>query len=533
MSLLLSVNQLCLNFPTKEDDGTRQSILQDVAFTIKRGETLAVVGESGSGKSLTALSCLGLQPEIARIQGSVHFDGQELIGATDEQLQKIRGKRIGMVFQEPMTALNPLHTIGAQIMEMLTIHQPIRKADALKRVQELLVSVGLGYMQARLGAYPHQLSGGERQRVMIAMAMANNPDLLIADEPTTAVDVTVQARILALLGDLQAKHQMGILFITHDLTIVRNIAHRVAVMQGGRIVEIGTTDDVLNNPQHAYTRKLLTSEPTGSPVAIPAKPVNIVTCEHLKVHFPIMRGLLRRTIGHIKAVDYVSLAITKGSTLGVVGESGSGKSTLGYALLRLVKSEGRIAFLGHDIDRLHGEPLQHLRRQMQIVFQDPYSSLNPRMTVRQIIEEGLNVHYPHKTEAERLRDIDEILTDVGLSPDMKHRWPHEFSGGQRQRINIARAMVLKPNFVVLDEPTSALDLSIQAQIIDLLKHLQVKYGLSMMFISHDLRVVRAIAHQMIVMHKGVVVEAGQTEAIFARPQHGYTQKLINAAFLSR
>ncbi len=531
MTLLLSVSKLYLEFPAKEAGLAPIRILDDIAFQLHKGETLAIVGESGSGKSLTAMSCLGLQPASARIQGSVHFDGQELIGATDEHLQKIRGKRIGVVFQEPMTALNPLHTIGAQIAEMLTVHERMTRHRIVERVQELLASVGLAHFKDRLDSYPHQLSGGERQRVMIAMAMANNPDLLIADEPTTAVDVTVQAKILKLLRDLQAKSQMGILFITHDLTIVRRLAHRVAVMSEGKIVEQGSVESVFANPQHPYTQHLLASEPKGEPVPMPAKPVNIVSCEHLKVHFPIVKGLLRRQVGEVKAVDYVSLTIPKGSTLGVVGESGSGKSTLGYALLRLIKSEGRIAFLGRDIDRLHGQPLQHLRRQMQIVFQDPYSSLNPRMTVRQIIEEGLAVHYPHKGEKERLQDIDQILLDVGLKPEVKEHWPHEFSGGQRQRISIARAMVLKPEFVVLDEPTSALDLSIQAQIVDLLKKLQLKYGLSLMFISHDLRVVRAIAHRIIVMHKGVVVEEGDTHSIFANPQHAYTQNLIKAAFL--
>jgi len=531
MSLLLSVNKLCLNFPPRKPGDAPSEILKNITFSINKGETLAIVGESGSGKSLTALSCLGLQPGNARTQGSVHFDGQELVGATDEQLQAIRGKRVGMIFQEPMTALNPLHTIGDQIAEALTIHSRLGKAQATAKVQELLASVGLPHFQNRLDAYPHQLSGGERQRVMIAMAVANQPALLIADEPTTAVDVTIQVKLLKLLKQIQDKQQMGILFITHDLTVVRHFAHRVAVMHQGEIVEQGTVEEVFSNPQHAYTRHLLASEPGGDPVPVPPKPVNVLACEHLKVHFPIIRGLLRRTTGHVKAVDYISLSITKGSTLGVVGESGSGKSTLGYALLRLIKSEGRIVFLGHDIHTLRSDAMQRLRRQMQIVFQDPYSSLNPRMTVRQIIEEGLMVHFPHKSEKERLTDVEEILADVGLTPDMKDRYPHEFSGGQRQRISIARAMVLKPAFVVLDEPTSALDLSVQAQIIDLLRHLQLKYGLSMLFISHDLRVVKAIAHRIIVMHKGVVVEEGDTQQIFAAPQQPYTQKLIRASFM--
>jgi microcin C transport system ATP-binding protein len=529
--LLLSINKLSLAFPAKQAALPPKEVLKQVSLTLNKGETLAVVGESGSGKSLTALSCLGLQPHNALIQGSIHFNGQELIGATDEHLQKVRGKHIGMVFQEPMTALNPLHTIGQQIKEMLDIHQQMTRAQAIARVQELLDSVGLSHFKDRLDAYPHQLSGGERQRVMIAMAMANNPELLIADEPTTAVDVTIQLKILKLLKQLQAKTDMGILFITHDLTIVRHFADRVAVMSQGEVVEIGNVEDVFSNPKHSYTQHLLSSEPKGPPVALPAKPVNVLACEHLKVHFPILKGLFRRTAGYVKAVDHISITVPKGSTLGVVGESGSGKSTLAFAILRLIKSEGRIAFLGRDIHQLNSEPLQRLRRQMQIVFQDPYSSLNPRMNVCQIIEEGLRVHFPHKDEAERLRDVDDILLEVGLTPDMKDRYPHEFSGGQRQRISIARAMVLKPDFVVLDEPTSALDLSIQAQIIDLLKKLQEKYGLSTMFISHDLRVVKAIAHRVIVMHKGVIVEQGDTQTIFEKPQHEYTRSLIEAAFM--
>jgi microcin C transport system ATP-binding protein len=531
MTLLLSINKLSLHFPPAGSGKPAREILRDISFSINKGETLAIVGESGSGKSLTALSCLGLQPASAQLQGSVHFDGQQLIGATDEQLQRIRGKRIGMVFQEPMTALNPLHTIGKQIEEAITIHQSLARKPLAERVQELLASVGLSHFKTRLDAYPHQLSGGERQRVMIAIAIANNPDLLIADEPTTAVDVTIQAKILKLLKEIQQRNNLAIMFITHDLTIVRRFAHRVAVMSQGQIVEQGRVEDVFAAPQHPYTQHLLASEPGGHPVPVPAKPVNVIACEHLKVHFPIVKGLFRRTSGYIKAVDYLSISVAKGSTLGVVGESGSGKSTLGYALLRLIKSEGRIVFLGNDIHNLKSEPLQHLRKKMQIVFQDPYSSLNPRMRVRDIIEEGLSVHFPHKSEAERIAEIDEILREVGLTPDMKERYPHEFSGGQRQRISIARAMVLKPEFVVLDEPTSALDLSVQAQIIDLLKELQLKHGLSMLFISHDLRVVRAIAHRIIVMNKGVVVEEGDNRQIFEAPQQAYTRNLIKAALI--
>ena len=534
---LLTVNNLSLEFRAGK-------VVSNVSFAIAKGEMLAVVGESGSGKSLTALSCLGLQPESARISGSITFDGQEMIGASDAILRRIRGKRIGMIFQEPMTALNPLHTIGRQISEMFICH-PERSAakskdlTAKKRslgfarddITELLDQVGLSHLKDRLGAYPHQLSGGERQRVMIAMAIANKPDLLIADEPTTAVDVTIQLRILKLLKELQASMGLAILFITHDLTIVRRLADRVAVMHKGEIVEQGSVKDVFASPAHPYTRHLLASEPKGSPLPLPVDVKAVMACADLRVYFPIKKGLLRRTVGVIKAVDSVSISVTESMTLGVVGESGSGKTTLGFALLRLLKSEGRIVFLGQDIHSLGNKALRPLRAKMQVVFQDPYSSLNPRMNIGQIIEEGLLVHASHATPAERRAAIESILHDVGLSPDMLERYPHEFSGGQRQRISIARAMVLRPKFVMLDEPTSALDLSVQAQIIDLLKNLQQKYALGLMFISHDLRVVKAIAHHIIVMHKGIIVEQGDSARIFGAPQHEYTKQLINAAFM--
>jgi microcin C transport system ATP-binding protein len=528
---LLEVDKLSLSFGNPRSAHGVVEAVKNVSFTVDKGEMLAVVGESGSGKSLSALACMGLQPSSAQVSGSIRFDGQEVLGTSEQRLRSLRGRRISMIFQEPMTALNPLHTVRQQIAEMLDIHQRLTRQQAQARILELLQQVGLAHMHDRLESYPHQLSGGERQRVMIAMAMANRPDLLIADEPTTAVDVTIQAHILKLLKELQKSMNMAMLFITHDLTIVRRLADRVAVMSQGQIVEQGLVHEVFERPAHPYTKHLLSSEPKGAPLPAAAGAAEVVSCETLKVHFPIKKGVFKRTVGHVKAVENISLSILEGTALGVVGESGSGKTTLGFALLRMLRSEGRIVFMGRDIRRLPGPELRALRQKMQVVFQDPFSSLNPRMTVRQIIEEGLLVHYPQKPLAERDQDIDTILADVGLSAAMKERYPHEFSGGQRQRISIARAMVLRPRFVVLDEPTSALDLSVQAQIIDLLKKLQQKYGLSYMFISHDLRVVRAIAHQLIVMRKGVIVEQGETAQVFAQPRHDYTRTLINAAFL--
>ena len=522
---LLSVDNLSLEFAIHK-------AVSGVSFHIDKGEMVAVVGESGSGKSLTALSCLGLQPASATISGSITFDGQDMVGAPEAVLRQIRGKRIGMIFQEPMTALNPLHTIGNQIGEILTIHQPMAPSAVHARIIELLGQVGLPHFKDRLGAFPHELSGGERQRVMIAMAIANKPDLLIADEPTTAVDVTIQAKILKLLKELQKNMGLAILFITHDLTIVRRLADRVVVMSKGEIVEQGPVAQVFHAPTHAYTQHLLASEPKGAAAALPANPKPVMACDQLKVYFPIKKGVLKKTVGFIKAVDGVSVAVTESMTLGVVGESGSGKTTLGFALLRLMKSEGRIVFLGNDIQGWGHSAMRPLREKMQMVFQDPYSSLNPRMTVRQIIEEGLLVHRLSSTASERLAAIEAIMEDVGLTTDMLERYPHEFSGGQRQRISIARAMVLRPTFIVLDEPTSALDLSVQAQIIDLLKNLQAKYALSLMFISHDLRVVKAIAHHIIVMHHGVIVEQGDAKSIFEQPKQDYTRALINAAFMN-
>jgi len=526
---LLSIQNLSLRFGKSE-------VVKNISLEIAPGEMLAVVGESGSGKSLTALSCIGLQPKGAHVSGNITLDGKQIVGAPEPILQTIRGKVASMVFQEPMTALNPLHTIGKQIGEMIC-HPALVAGSGSRMPQQvrhdiivdLLDQVGLSHFKDRLDAYPHQLSGGERQRVMIAMAIANNPGLLIADEPTTAVDVTVQVKILKLIKQLQTERHMAVLFITHDLTVVKRLADRVAIMKQGEVVEQGKVADVFANPKHPYTQKLLASEPKGEAVPLPAAPSETIRCQNLKVHFPIKRGLLRRTVGYVKAVDDVTLAIPEGATLGVVGESGSGKTTLGFALLRLLKSEGTIVYRGQEISA--GVHMRPLRKEMQVVFQDPFSSLNPRMSIEQIIEEGLLVHYPAITDLERSQRVDEILLEVGLSPDMKHRFPHEFSGGQRQRISIARAMVLKPNLVILDEPTSALDLTVQTQIIDLLKNLQLKYGLSYMFISHDLRVVKAISHHIIVMRGGKIVEHGTTHQIFAAPREDYTQTLINAAFL--
>lgn len=521
---LLSIKNLSLTF-----HGNVEAV-KNVSLTLEKGEMLALVGESGSGKSLTALSCLGLQPPSATVSGHIALDGIEAIGAPREILKTLRGKRAGMVFQEPMTALNPLHTLGRQIKEMLETHGT-RGVAADARVIELLEQVGLSHFKDRLDAFPHQLSGGERQRVMIAMAIANKPKLLIADEPTTAVDVTIQVKILKLIKDLQREMGMAVLFITHDLTVVRKLADRVAIMQKGEIVEQGKVSEIFAAPKHPYTQKLLGSEPKGEAVPLPSARETVIACEHLKTWFPIKRGLLQRTVGYVKAVDDVSIAIEKGATLGVVGESGSGKTTLGFSLLRLIKSQGKIVYMGSGIDTLQTHALRPLRKEMQVVFQDPYSSLNPRMSVAQIIEEGLFVHYPEISEKARTVMVDEILVEMGLSPDIRDRYPHEFSGGQRQRISIARAMVLKPKLVVLDEPTSALDLTVQKQIIDLLKALQSKYGLSYMFISHDLRTIKAIAHNILVMHKGKVVEMAPTPTLFANPQSDYTRALIDAAFL--
>ncbi len=525
---LLQVRDLSVTFGS--GSGAVDAVKR-VSFDIKRGETLALVGESGSGKSVTALSVLQLLPyPMARHpSGSIRFQGRELVGAPARELLAVRGDRVSMIFQEPMTSLNPLHTIERQINETLILHKGLTREAARRRTLQLLEQVGIPDAARRLDAFPHQLSGGQRQRVMIAMALANEPDLLIADEPTTALDVTIQAQILKLLKSLQAQYGMALLFITHDLGIVRKMADRVCVMTKGEIVEHGPVAEVFDRPQHAYTRHLLSAEPKGTPVTVDPSAPEIVRLDDLKVHFPIKRGVLRRTVGYVKAVDGVSIALKEGHTIGLVGESGSGKTTLGLALLRLEKSQGGIRFDGRDLQTLRQRDIRPLRRQMQIVFQDPFSSLSPRMSVGEIVGEGLEVH-GIGSQAERTRMIDEALREVGLDPAVRERYPHEFSGGQRQRIAIARALVLKPRFIVLDEPTSALDMSVQAQIVDLLRELQRRHKLAYLFISHDLKVVRALADEVVVLRHGQVVERGPAAQVFGAPQTPYTQALIAAAF---
>src|SRR5580698_879260 len=513
---LLEVRDLSVTFGS----GARAvAAVKGVSFDVGRGETVALVGESGSGKSVTALSVLQLLPYPAAHHpaGSIKFQGRELVGAPARELLAVRGNRVSMIFQEPMTSLNPLHTIERQVNEVLILHKGLNRDAARRRTLELLDQVGIANAANRLDAYPHQLSGGQRQRVMIAMALANEPDLLIADEPTTALDVTIQAQILKLLKTLQARYGMALLFITHDLGIVRKMADRVCVMTQGEIVEHGAVADVFDRPQHPYTQHLLSAEPKGRPAAADPNAPEIVRLDDLKVHFPIKRGVLRRTVGYVKAVDGVSIALREGHTIGLVGESGSGKTTLGLALLRLERSQGGIRFDARDLQALDQRELRPLRRQMQIVFQDPFSSLSPRMSVGEIVGEGLEVH-GIGTPAERTTMIDDALREVGLdpahSPGVRERYPHEFSGGQRQRIAIARALVLKPRFMVLDEPTSALDMSVQAQIVDLLRELQDRHRLAYLFISHDLRVVRALADEVMVLKDGRVVEQGAAARIF-------------------
>ena len=525
---LLQVEDLSVEFATEHG---QIPAVRGVSFEIRPGQTVALVGESGSGKSVTALSVLRLlpYPAASHPKGRILFNGQDLLHSDDRTIRGVRGNAISMIFQEPMSSLNPLHTVERQVSEALILHRGMRKAAARARTIELLAEVGIPDPVSRLDDFPHQLSGGQRQRVMIAMALANEPQLLIADEPTTALDVTIQAQILELLVSLQQKRGMAILFITHDLHIVRRMAEVTHVMTEGRIVESGPTETVFANPQHAYTRKLLAAEPKGEPPAASAAEP-IVAAEKLRVWFPIKRGLLRRTVGHIKAVDEVDISIRRGETLGVVGESGSGKTTLGRALLRLVGSEGRIVYLGRDIEKLSWGAMRPLRKDLQIVFQDPFGSLSPRMSIAEIIAEGLAVHAPHLSPAERDGKVVRALSEVGLDPEARFRYPHEFSGGQRQRVAIARAMVLEPKFVVLDEPTSALDMSVQAQVVDLLRELQRRHGLTYLFISHDLRVVRALANQLMVMRNGKVVEQGAAAEIFAAPQSDYTRALMAAAF---
>ena len=525
---LLDVQDLSVAFRSRERE-TRA--VDRVSFTIAPGETLALVGESGSGKSVTALSILRLLDGSATHPGGrILFKGEDLLTLPEKRLRGIRGADITMVFQEPMTSLNPLHSIQRQIGEVLEVHRGLSGRKARARILELLELVGLRDAERRLNAYPHELSGGQRQRVMIAMALACEPDLLVADEPTTALDVTVQAQILNLLADLQKRLGMAMLFITHDLGIVQRIADNVCVMLAGRVVEAGPVAEIFARPQHEYTRRLLASEPKGRANPVPADAARLLEAGPLKVWFPIRAGLLRRTTSHVKAVDGVSLRVRAGETVGVVGESGSGKTTLGLALLRLTGCEGPIVFLGQSIAGLPPAAMRPIRRDMQVVFQDPYGSLSPRMTVADIVAEGLVVQGAVKTRAERLAVVSKALTDVGLDPATMNRYPHEFSGGQRQRIAIARAIVLEPKFVVLDEPTSALDRSVQAQIVTLLRELQRERGLAYLFISHDLKVVRALANYVLVMQNGRVVEEGPAEDIFAAPKTAYTQALFAAAF---
>lgn len=526
--VLIEVKDLSVAF---KGEGPAKTAVDHISFHINEGETLALVGESGSGKSVSALSILQLlpYPQASHPSGEIRIDGKNLIGADEKTLRSIRGNRISMVFQEPMTSLNPLHTIEQQVGEMIVLHKGLRGAAVKTRVVELLTKVGIPDPVTRLDAYPHQLSGGQRQRVIIAMALANEPDLLIADEPTTALDVTVQAQILELLLDLKRETGMALLLITHDLGIVRKMADRVCVMTSGKIVETGTVADIFSNPQHDYTKHLLTSEPKGRALGRDVAGPVVVEADALKVWFPVKRGLLRKTVDHIKAVDEVSFTLRQGRTLGVVGESGSGKTTLGLAVLRLIASEGTIRFDGENIQGLTSKRLRPKRRHMQIVFQDPYGSLSPRMSVGQIIEEGLVVQKLALTAAERRERVGLALTEVGLDPGAQDRYPHEFSGGQRQRIAIARAMVLKPRFVMLDEPTSALDMSVQAQIVDLLRELQRKHDLAYLFISHDLRVVRALADDIMVMRGGKVVETGTANEVFDTPKTDYTKALLAAA----
>ncbi|MGP4673585.1 ABC transporter ATP-binding protein [Agrobacterium salinitolerans] len=526
---LLSVRDLSVAF---HQGGATSIAVDHVSFDLMPGEVVALVGESGSGKSVTANSILKLlpYPAASHPSGKILFDGKDMLTLPERALRAVRGNDVTMIFQEPMTSLNPLHTIERQIGEILELHQAIAGADARARTLELLLQVGIREPEKRLKAYPHELSGGQRQRVMIAMALANRPKLLIADEPTTALDVTVQAQILELLGDLKTQHGMSMLFITHDLGIVRKFADRVCVMTKGKIVETGTVEQVFTDPQHAYTRHLLAAEPKGEPPHSDATKPVVMQGDGIKVWFPIKAGLMRRVVDHVKAVDGIDITLRAGQTVGVVGESGSGKTTLGLALSRLIASEGRISFIGQSIDHYSYEMMKPLRNRLQVVFQDPYGSLSPRMSVGEIVAEGLKVHERSLSADERDKRVATALEEVGLDPATRWRYPHEFSGGQRQRIAIARAMVLKPRFVMLDEPTSALDMSVQAQVVDLLRDLQAKHELAYLFISHDLKVVKALANDLIVMRHGKVVESGPAAEIFANPQQDYTKALLAAAF---
>jgi microcin C transport system ATP-binding protein len=529
---LLQIRGLDVSFTS--GDGVTPAV-KGASFDIERGKTMALVGESGSGKSVTALSILQLlpYPVASHPNGSILFNGEEILGAPARRLREVRGNHISMIFQEPITSLNPLHSIGRQVAEAIMLHRKLPKKEAWRRAEDLFEMVALGETAKRLKACPHEFSGGQRQRVMIAMALACEPDLLIADEPTTALDVMVQAEILKLLNDLQARLDMAMLMITHDLNIVRHMADDVCVMNGGEIVEAGTTAQIFESPQHSYTQHLLSAEPKGDPLEVVAAAKEVITCDDLKVHFPIKAGVMRRIVGHVKAVDGVTISVRAGQTVGVVGESGSGKTTLAMALLRLQQSVGPINFEGADIQGLDIKHMRPLRQRMQIVFQDPYGSLSPRLSIGQIVEEGLKVHNPDMSREDRRDLIGQTLEEVGIDPGSQGRYPHEFSGGQRQRVSIARALVLKPRLIVLDEPTSALDMSVQAQIIDLLRDLQRHHGLAYLFISHDLKVIRAISHEVVVLRAGKVMEQGSAKQIFDAPRNDYTKALMAAAFKLR
>ncbi|MEH6686979.1 MAG: ABC transporter ATP-binding protein [Halopseudomonas sabulinigri] len=525
---LISIRNLSVAF----NQGANQlTAVHDVSFDIYPGQTLALVGESGSGKSVTAHSVLRLlpYPVAHHPSGEIYYGGKDLLKADEKSLRKVRGNRISMIFQEPMSSLNPLHTVERQINEVLAVHKGLNKKDARARTLELLSLVGIPEPEKRLGSYPHELSGGQRQRVMIAMALANEPELLIADEPTTALDVTVQLKILDLLKELQQKLGMALLLISHDLNLVRKIAHRVCVMYQGRVVEENDCATLFKDPSHEYTQQLLAADPSGEPVPIEPGAKEILRAEQVRVWFPIKKGVLKRTVDHVKAVTDISFSLAQGQTLGIVGESGSGKTTLGMALLRLLDSTGVIECNGHRLDNLSQNEVRPLRREFQVVFQDPFGSLSPRMSIGQIVSEGLEIHRIG-TAAEREQMVIQALQEVGLNPDTRHRYPHEFSGGQRQRVSIARALVLKPKLILLDEPTSALDRTVQGQVVELLRNLQQKYNLSYLFISHDLAVVKVLSHQLMVIRHGQVVEQGPAGEIFASPQHDYTRQLLDAAF---
>ena len=521
MKEILKIENLSVSFGNND-------AVKNVSFGINKGETVALVGESGSGKSITALATVNLIDQAANISGSVKYCEKEIINSNSKDLRKIRGNDISFIFQEPMTSLNPLHTIERQLSESLKLHQGLKGPKVLEKILDLLSKVGIDEAHKRVSNYPHQLSGGQRQRIMIAMALANKPDLLIADEPTTALDVTIQAQILELLAKIQKSEGMGMLFITHDLSVVRRIADRVCVMKGGEIVEEGVTNEIFESPKHAYTKKLLNAEPSGIPRPIIANAAKVIDIKNLRIWFPIVKGILRKVVGNVKAVNNANLNISEGETLGIVGESGSGKTTLALAIMRLISSKGHITFMGKKLDGLTNNQLKPIRRDIQMVFQDPYGSLSPRFTIEQIIAEGLDVHNLDEGQNRR-KMVENILVEVGLEKEMIDRYPHEFSGGQRQRIAIARAMILKPKLLILDEPTSALDMTVQVQIVKLLRDLQIKYSLAYLFISHDLRVIRALSHKVIVMSNGDIVEAGTNKDIFENPKSDYTKQLISAA----